>query len=414
MRRDIFPLKETEQEETRIMDRKIRIGIHGCGRGQDFIRLLSLLTDKAEIVALCDNRERTLHRAKELCVGDPRIFSDFDNFIRCDMDGVILCNFFHEHVSCAVKALERGIAVLSETTAASTLSECVQLVRAVEKTGGKYMLAENYPFFCANQEIKRIYDTGSLGRVLYAEGEYCHPMSKDELNYAAETPDHWRAWLPKSYYLTHSLGPLMYITGEIPVTVNCRTVFAPELFEGTDRRSADAVSVMLSQTESGALFRFTGTASYAPHGDWYRIAGTKGGAETLRGDETRVRVAYNWWNVPDGEETERIYRPAWNEDGELAEKAGHNGGDYWVIRQFLSYITNNVPPFFDVFRAVTMSAVGILAWRSSFENGKEYRIPDFRREEERKLYENDNASPFPGAENQCVPPCSQPYDPAVI
>ena len=395
------------------MSGKIRIGIHGCGRGQDFIRLLALLNDSAEIVALCDNREKTLARAKELCADDPQTFAEFDDFIRCDMDGVILCNFFQEHIPCAVKALERGIAVLSETTAAGTLAECVELVRCVERTGGKYMLAENYPFFCANQEIKRIYDTGNLGRVLYAEAEYCHPMSVGELNYASETPDHWRAWLPKSYYLTHSLGPLMYMTGETPISVNCRTVFAPELYEGTDRHAADAVSIMLGQTESGALFRFTGTASYAPHGNWYRTAGSKGGAETLRGDETGVRVGYNWWNVPEGEAEETVYHPKWKEEDALAEKAGHNGGDYWVIRHFLNYISDDIPPFFDVYRASAMSAIGILAWRSSFENGREYRIPDFRKEEERALYENDDASPFPGAKNQSVPPCSQPYEPRI-
>lgn len=393
------------------MNRKIRIGIHGCGRGQDFIRILGLLTDKAEIVALCENREKTLAKAKELCADNPQTFTDFDEFIHCDMDGVILCNFFHEHVPYAVKAMELGIAVLSETTAAGTLAECVELVRAYERTGGKYMLAENYPFFCANQEMKRIYDTGNLGRVLYAEGEYCHPMSRDELIYASGNPDHWRAWLPKSYYLTHSLGPLMYITGETPVSVNCRSVFAPELYEGTDRHSVDAVSVMFGQTESGALFRFTGTASYAPHGNWYRIAGSKGGVELIRGDETRLRVGYNWWDVPDGEPESCTYHPEWAENGELAEKAGHNGGDFWVIWHFLNYIADGTEPFFDVYRAVTMSAIGILAWRSSFENGKEYKIPDFRREEDCLLYENDDASPFPGAKNQCVPPSSQPYEP---
>jgi len=62
------------------------------------------------------------------------------------MEGVILCSFFHEHVPCAIKALERGIAVLSETTAAQTLAECVQLVHSVEKTGGKTCWQKIIPF----------------------------------------------------------------------------------------------------------------------------------------------------------------------------------------------------------------------------------------------------------------------------
>lgn len=392
---------------------KIKIGIFGCSRGQDFIKILSLLNGRAEISAICERRESRLEKVKsELCPESTKAFTDFDEFIRCGLDGVILCNFFHEHVPYAIKALENGVAVLCETTAASTMAEAVELVRAVERTGGKYMLAENYPFFCANQEIKKIYESGNLGRVLYAEGEYIHPMSTDELIYCSAFPEHWRSWLPKTYYLTHALGPLMYITGETPKIVMSKTVFAPELIEGSGRHCADAISIMLGQTESGALFRFTGTGMTAPHGNWYRISGTKGGAETVRGDETSVRVGYNYWCVPEGETETKTYKPEWETCGSLAEKAGHNGGDFWVIYNFLDYIEGKSEPFFDVYRAATMSAIGILAWRSTLDHGKEMIIPDFHSEADRIKYENDDASPFPGAKNQCVPPSSQPYEPS--
>ncbi|MGN1408577.1 MAG: Gfo/Idh/MocA family protein [Eubacteriales bacterium] len=394
------------------MNKKPKIGIYGCSRGQDYIKILNLLKDKAELTAICERKEPRLAKAKELCPPETLTFTDFDEFIKCGLDGVIICNFFHQHVPYAIKALERGVAVLCETTAASTMAEAVELVRAVERTGGKYMLAENYPFFCANQELKRVYETGKLGRVLYAEGEYIHPMSIDEMIYCSPFPEHWRSWIPKTYYLTHSLGPLMYITGEMPTTVNARSVFAPDVFEGSGRHSADAISIMLCQSQSGALFRITGTGSVGPHGNWYRVSCSRGGAETIRGDETSVRVGYNYWCVPEGEQEFTTYKPGWTSEGERAEKAGHNGGDFWVVYKFLEYITDNVAPFFDVYRAVTMSAVGILGWRSALENGREYKIPDFHNEEERVMYENDDASPFPEAKNQCVPPSSQPYEPA--
>ncbi len=39
--------------------------------------------------------------------------------------------------------------------------------------------------------------------------------------------DHWRNTIPRTYYITHSLAPLMYITGSIPKIVTAMPVYAP-------------------------------------------------------------------------------------------------------------------------------------------------------------------------------------------
>ena len=78
--------------------------------------------------------------------------------------------YFHEHASYAVKAMERGIAVLSETAAGGTMQECVELVEAAQRTGVKYMLSENYPYMRGVQELRRLYTGGTFGKVMYAEG----------------------------------------------------------------------------------------------------------------------------------------------------------------------------------------------------------------------------------------------------
>lgn len=57
------------------------------------------------------------------------------------------------------------------------MAEGVELVRAFEKSNSIYMLAENYPQMIFNREMKRVCDTGTLGKILYAEGEYNHPVS---------------------------------------------------------------------------------------------------------------------------------------------------------------------------------------------------------------------------------------------
>jgi hypothetical protein len=57
-----------------------------------------------------------------------------------------------------------------------------------------------------------------------------------------------------------------------------------------------------------------------------------------------------------------------------------------------------------------MSSVGILGHRSVLDGGKVYDIPDFRKEEDKKLYENDYLTPFYGknGEEPTLPCCSHP------
>ena len=58
--------------------------------------------------------------------------------------------------------------------------------------------------------------------------------------------------------------------------------------------------------------------------------------------------------------------------------------------------------------AVNMYSVAILAHRSMLENGKPYDIPDFTKESDRKLYENDRETPFYGSDGSkpTIPCCS--------
>ncbi len=395
------------------MSKKIRFGVFGARRGGSFARVLQYF-ENAELVAVCDNVFERAEALKEYCAEGARVYKDYDDMLNDgNIDAVVLCNYFNQHASAAIKALEKGISVFSETTPASTLAECVSLCRAAEKTGALYMLAENYPFMKGPMEMKSVYESGSLGKVIYADGEYVHPMSAE--SYRGYTPDsaHWRAVMPSTYYLTHSLAPLMHITGTLPVAVNAKCVYSDNCsWEREGEVKKDIGAAILCEMDSGALFHITGWAKYAPHGIWYRLCCEKGGAETLRGDTDRVRIAYNDWNVPDGQKEETIIKSDFGDKSE-AGRTGHGGGDYWIMDAFIKAIETKTPPYFDVYRSAAMSAVGILAWRSCLNGGKEYKIPDFKDEEQRKAVENDTLSPFVNAEGKVTYPRSK-YDDIII
>ncbi|MBE5762468.1 MAG: hypothetical protein E7334_10835 [Clostridiales bacterium] len=99
--------------------------------------------------------------------------------------------------------------------------------------------------------------------------------------------------------------------------------------------------------------------------------------------------------------------------GKLAEGAGHGGGDFFVIYNFIKDLENGREPYWDVYRSTCAASVAILAWRSVLNGSIAYDIPDFRLEEDRKKYEFDNTSPYPNEFYEVDIPCSsKPYQPS--
>ncbi len=386
-------------------EKPIRVGIIGVGRGQNFADGATELVGM-KLVALCDTWEEKLQ-----AVGTRygvTTYTDYDRFLEHDMDAVILANYFHEHAPFAIKALRAGKHVMSECACNTTLAEGVALCRAVEQTGLVYMIAENYPFTRFNMEMRRLYQTGEIGRVTYAEGEYNHPMDAESAYRISPGGKHWRNWIPSTYYCTHALAPLMYITDTMPVSINGLAIAVPEVTDSLFRYN-DPGSVILCRMDNGAVFRLFGL--WLPgHSNWYRVHGTRGAMEITRGPgyfgPEQVRVWHDEWNCPDGTPTERTYVPQWPEHADLAAKAGHGGGDFWTNFSFANAIRSGEPPYLDVYRGVAMSSVGILAWKSALADGMPFAMPDFRSETARAAFENDHWSPWPQDAGPGQPPAS--------
>jgi predicted dehydrogenase len=270
------------------------------------------------------------------------------------------------------------------------------------------MFAENYPYTVFNQEMRRVYRTGEIGAVTYAEGEYNHPMAPDARLRIAPGHRHWRNWIPSTYYCTHALAPLMYITDTMPTRINALSIPCPAA-EQQVAAIGDSGSVILCRMDNDAVFRLFGLV-LPGHSNWYRVHGDRGAMEITRGSgyygPGQVRIWHEDWNMPEGAQTERVYTPEWPEHGELAAQAGHGGGDFWTPFHFANAIRSGESPFLDVYRGVAMSSVGIVAWKSALEEGVPQDMPDFHDESGRKLYEDDHWSPWPQDAGPGQPPPS--------
>lgn len=395
----------------------LKIGVFGAWRGNSYINLF-LQDEEIEIAAVCDKDKEKLYEHRDefkyaaLC-------GNFDEFLaqgkKRGMTAVFLANYFHEHSVYAVKAMRAGLDVISECTAAATLAQCVELVECAEQTGRKYMLAENYPFSTENLIMERIISEGSLGTLLYAEGEYNHSGSNEQLRELTPGKNHWRAWMPRTYYVTHALGPIMYMTKSMPLYVSARAAHSDLLYKIKDwRHNYDGVGMMFCEMDNGMIARFTGCTAMASDYSRYRVAGDTASAEWGGYIEHgKVRKYYFEHTKPENEERISLLDADLSESGADAEKAksaGHGGGDYRVVLEIKKYLIDGAEPFFDVYRAVAMSATAILGWRSCLNHGENIRIPDFRSPSERDAVRGDTLTPFPDENGEGISlPCALPY-----
>ena len=400
--------------------KKIKVGIFGFGRGSALAD--NLLAADAEIVAVCEKSHKKLQDAKNKLGNTAAYYEDFDSFIAHDgLQAVLLTNYFHEHSEYAIRCLEKDIHVLSECLSNATMAEGVRLVEAVQKSKAKYMLLENYPYMLFNQEMKKVYDDKTLGKCLYAEGEYNHAGNPygggdrdtwNDIRNLYDSDRHWRWFLPRTYYVTHSLAPLMHATGAMPVRVTAMPVYAP-LPRDCDRAShvGERAAIITTLNDDDSVFKFTGCAAFGASENSYRLCCENGMMENVRGTFGKVMLRYNEWQIPEGKQAVNFYAPEWDDpDVELIKSAGHGGGDFCVIREFLNCIREDRKPVFDVYFATRAASVAILGHRSMMEFGVPYDIPDFSKPEDRDRWRNDTLSPFHYSDGRTptMPCCSRP------
>ena len=92
------------------MSEKLKIGVFGGFRGQTMIDVLLDHPD-AELTAVCDKYTPLLSEVKEKAEKhglNVALYESFDEFIKHDMDAVVLANYATEHAIYAVKCLRAG------------------------------------------------------------------------------------------------------------------------------------------------------------------------------------------------------------------------------------------------------------------------------------------------------------------
>ncbi len=387
----------------------LKIGVFGAYRGKTMIDVL-LVYREAQLVAVCDKYKPALDKigaAAEAAGMEVALYTNFEDFIRHDMDAVILANYANEHATYAVRCLKAGKHVMSEVLPCETPAQAVALIEAVEETGLVYTYAENYCYMRDTFEMWRRFEAGELGDVVYAEGEYVHDCSAcwPQISYGDKT--HWRNRMYPTFYCTHSLGPIMTITGRRPVkVVGYEAPPVAENIEKTGRIAGTGIEMVT--LDNGAVVKSLHGGLKRSHGqNFYMVFGEKGMMESAR-NETGPALHYY------REDKEKLCVGEWERYDptpavmpELAEKFGtHGGSDFYSTYLFIQKILGKPDAKWaiDVYQAVDMGLCGIFAWRSCLAGNTPMEVPNLRLPEVRARYRNDNACTNPDVAGESLLP----------
>ena len=388
--------------------KKIKIGVLGAYRGTSVIRYCTV-ADNAELVAICDKHKPALDKQRELCGDKIAYYPDFEDFIKHDMDAVVLANYANEHAPFAIKALQAGKHVFSEVLPCQNLKEAVELIEAVEESGLVYAYAENYCYMPAPAEMRRLYREGKIGEFEYGECEYIHNCEPIWHSITYGDPDHWRNNMHANFYCTHSLGPMLHMTGLRPVRVTGYEgkMNARHLRTGC---KCGAYGIEMVELENGGLIKSIHGGLYKGS-IWYSAYGSKGRMESAREDnENGGRYKKLYVNVDeyDGEYGKRpieAYEPQPFASIGSSRTVGHGGSDFYSMYHFVAKILGDPDAdTIDVYEAMDMGLSGLFAYRSVLAGGIPVDIPNLRNKEERDAYRNDTACTDPKAAGDMLLP----------
>ena len=151
----------------------VKIGIIGCGgiANGKHMPALKKLKD-VEMVAFCDIiEERAQKAAKEYGVPGAKVFTDYKELLKLDLDVVHVLTPNKQHSFITVDALEAGKHVMCEKPMAINTVEAQKMLDAAKRTGKKLTIGYQNRFRPECQYLKKVVEAGDLGDIYYARAQ---------------------------------------------------------------------------------------------------------------------------------------------------------------------------------------------------------------------------------------------------
>lgn len=356
------------------MDKKVKVGCIGLGpRGLSVLESSIITNKKIELYAVCDAKPEAIEGFKEKFknesfISEIKYFSTYKEMLESDVEAVYVATDISTHCDISIDCLNAGKHVLCEIPNIANEEDAKRLKDAVvANPKQKFMVAENCCYWAFIESWKEMYDKGLLGDIVYAESDYIH-MHKSTL---CNGKLGWRAYLASVTYLTHNLGPLLYIMGD-----RCEEVtgFIPNINPIEEIHPGPPNGLAVIKTKKGALIKiYIGFGIHHMYAHNFAVYGSKGSLENQRGKEIKkVNTMACLDSIPYTHEAVEIPITV-NSPG--ASAIGHGGADPKMFDAFVDCIINDEKPPLDIDFGIDIALSGIYADISSRNGGKMFKIP---------------------------------------
>ena len=376
----------------------VRVGLVGMGnRGLNWIDSFERVKG-CVITAICDKYPALLDRALD-AARDSGIhtYEDCDKMLaEAPIDAVGIVVEPHNQADLICRALTARKHVACEVPLSYSIDDCWQVVLAVEKSDRKFMMAEQIRYTAWAQAWKKMVAEGTLGKIVFCEGQYIHGMGRDRFYMDGRTGERLtieeakdnpqaiksRFWSNPHpiHYLPHELSPLLNMLDDRVVKV---------VAMGTRRESYyyegipfPDIEVALMHTANDTILRLAAgflipSLQVEPAGHhWYHAMGTKGRVELNRARNDGMKMWLPEHHMSDAAVVDWDYRR-----GEIPNEAfgsGHHHADYFPMAEFVKCIQRDTPSPMDVYRTVEATVPSLYAGLSIERGSQPIDVPDFR------------------------------------
>lgn len=365
----------------------INVAIVGLGFGKEFIGIYQNHPNVGK-VAIC---ARTPSTVKEFGdkhgIPEDLRFTNFDDILsRKDIDAIHIMSPILDHAKQSIASLDAGKHTACTVPMATSVDECIAIVRAKNKSNKVYMMMETAIYTREFLYVKELVESGKVGRIQFVRGSHLQDMG------LKGWPDYWLGF-PPMHYGTHAISPLLCINKTIAESVICHgsgsiskeraakygSPFAVETATFKLRNSNVIAEATRALYETVRQYR----ESFDVYGDkmsfeWEQIA--EEGNVLFEGGEDAKRIP-----IPDADrllpqEIAQFTRREKIQDVKhvsFIQGAGHGGSHPHLVHEFVSSIVEGRDAAVNAEISANYTCAGICAHESALQGGARIIIPDF-------------------------------------
>ena len=371
------------------MSKQINVAIVGLGFGAEFIPIYQQLPN-ANMYAICQRTESKLNAVGDEYGIDVR-YTNYDDLLNDPLvDAVHINSPIPNHAEQTLKALRAGKHVACTVPMATSVEDCIEIVKTVKETGKKYMMMETVVYAREFLFVKEMYEKGELGKVQFLKASHQQEMEG--------WPDYWPG-LPPMHYATHCVGP---VAGLLKLEAEYVSCF------GSGTISEDLIKIHNSPfaVESAHIkFKDSDLSAYVyrslfdvarQYRESFEVYGTKKSFEwpLIEGEDPVIHTA----KKPEHEIAERVKTPDYahllpkeiqhftgkgvydlddNAHLSFVQGGGHGGSHPHLANEFINALIEDREPFPNAVQSANWTSVGILAHESAMQGGALIQLPDF-------------------------------------